>query len=273
MSSPVNAREASFETAAAWLRQAKRVVAFTGAGISQESGIPTFRDDAGLWREFPPDRFARVGSLVKLAATEPDEVARFLLAVLDPIAAASPNPGHRALAAFASHVRTEVITQNIDGLHQDAGSHPVHQIHGSLLEVAGAGGELVRTLTRADLARIVKGLRKSLTRRFRLGHVLSAVHPLLGFGSGFVQRPRVVLFGDAMAEPDWSRAQAAARACDVMLVVGTSGEVWPASQLPTDAAARGARLIAVNPDEVEADVWLRGRSGEVLPELLALTWT
>lgn len=262
------AREAPLERAASWLRAAKRVVAFTGAGVSQESGIPTFRDGGGLWREFPPERFARPGALVEMALREPTEVARFLLAVLEPVALAAPNAGHRALAALEAHAHVDVITQNIDRLHHEAGSRAVHEIHGSLLEVEGAGGEVVRTLTRDELRDIVKRLRRSLTRRFRLGHVLSAVQPLMGLGTGFVHRPRVVLFGEALAEPDWTRAQEAARSCDLMLVVGTSGEVWPAASLPEVAAASGARVIGVNPDEVDGDVWLAGTAGDVLPRLV-----
>lgn len=266
------ANAAPLERAASWLREAKRIVAFTGAGISQESGIPTFRDGSGLWREFPPERFARPGSLVQLAVTDPTEVARFLLAVLEPVARAAPNPGHRALAALERHAHVDVVTQNIDRLHHDAGSRSVHEVHGSLLEVEGAGGEIVRTLSRAELLDIVRRLRRSLSRRFRLGHVLSAVHPLMGLGTGLVHRPRVVLFGEGMAEPDWTRAQEAAAACDLMLVVGTSGEVWPAASLPQLASERGARVIGVNPDEVEADVWLEGTSGDVLPRLVAHAW-
>lgn len=266
---PMIVGEAPLEQAASSLRKAKRVVAFTGAGMSQESGIPTFRDDSGLWREFPPERFARPGGLVEMALRNPTEVARFLLAVLEPVALAEPNAGHRALAAIEAHAHVDVITQNIDRLHHDAGSRAVHEIHGSLLEVEGAGGEVVRTLTRTELRDIVRRLKRSLSRRFRLGHVLTAVQPLMGLGSGFVHRPRVVLFGEAMAEPDWSRAQEAAQRCDLMLMIGTSGEVWPAASLPRIASAQGAPVIAVNPDEIEADVWLEGTAGEVLPRLVA----
>lgn len=261
------------ERAAAWLGAAERVVAFTGAGISQESGIPTFRDDGGLWLEFPPERFATMAGLVKTAATDPAEVARFLVALLEPVALAKPNAGHRALAALTDHTHVEVITQNVDGLHQEAGSSVVHEIHGTLLEVIGAGGDVVRTLTRADLQDIVKSLRRALGRRFlKLAPVLSSVHPLMGLGTGLLHRPRIVLFGEALAEPDWSRAQEAAKVCDLMLVVGTSGDVWPAASLPRIAAAAGARVLAVNPQEEEADLWLSGTAGEVLPRLVERAW-
>lgn len=260
--------EAQLEEAARWLREAKRVVAFTGAGISQESGIPTFRDDTGLWREFPPERFATAAGLLQIATKEPGELARFFLAILEPVAQAAPNAGHRALASLEGRVAVDVVTQNIDWLHQEAGNRVVHQIHGSLLEVVGAGGELVRTLTREQLRGMVTSLRRALSKRFQLPRVLKAIHPLTGIGTGFVHRPRVVLFGEPMAEPDWTHAQAAAKACDVMLVIGTSGEVWPAAALPREAAAAGARVIGVNPDEGEADLWLRGTSGDVLPRLV-----
>src|SRR5262245_29474469 len=121
--------------AASWLRGARRIAVFTGAGVSAESGIPTFRDDSGLWQKFPPEQFACWDGLLKTALTEPRQLAEFLVAVIEPIAQAQPNPGHRAIADLEKHVPVTVITQNVDGLHQEAGSTTVREVHGSFFEV------------------------------------------------------------------------------------------------------------------------------------------
>jgi NAD-dependent deacetylase len=257
------------ENAAELLRQARRVVVFTGAGISQESGIPTFRDDAGLWRDFDPARFASPAGLLETVRSEPEAFGRFLLAVLEPVADAAPNPGHAALAALEETHEVEIITQNIDGLHHEAGSDEIHQIHGSLLEVVGVTGHLVKRLSRMDLRRIVARLRRALRGRFRVPRIVRAVQPLLGLGGGLVHRPRVVLFGEGMAEPDWSLSREAVRRCQLLLAVGTSLEVWPAAGLVEEAREGGARVITINPERADGDVWLEGQAGVVLPAVVA----
>ena len=116
-----------------WLRRAGKVVVFTGAGASAESGVPTFRDDAGFWQEFAPEEFAHWKGLLATALVRPRRLAEFVYAVLGPIAAAEPNAGHRAIASLEKHANVTVVTQNIDGLHQEAGSRRVLEVHGSLL--------------------------------------------------------------------------------------------------------------------------------------------
>jgi NAD-dependent deacetylase len=256
--------EEALETAAGWLRNAERVVAFTGAGVSAESGIPTFRDAGGVWDEFDPAVFGTTSGLMQVAATRPAELARFMLGVIEPIAKAEPNAGHRALTRLAS----VVITQNVDGLHQEAGSETVWEIHGSLLKIVGANGAHVRTLTRDDLVEMAAQLHASMQGVLKLPRVLSAISPMLGLGAGLVHRPNVVMFGESLVEPDFTRSSEASARCDAMLLVGTSGEVWPANQLPVEAERNGAKLIGVGPEEIEADVWLLGNAGDVLPRLL-----
>ncbi len=185
--------------AARWLMESREVVVFTGAGASAESGIPTFRDDDGLWRTFPPDQFANWASLLRMAAARPARAAEFVCAVLQPIAA---------------------------------------------------------KLDRARLGRFV------------LLRVLAAVRPMAGVRPSGVYRPSVVLFGDALAEPAWSQALEACRRCDLLVQVGCSGAVWPAAMLPEVARSAGARVIAVDPTQSPADLWLRGTAAEVLPEIV-----
>jgi NAD-dependent deacetylase len=259
----------AFEEAARRLRAAGRVVVFTGAGISAESGIPTFRDDSGLWRDFPPEQFANWPGLVRAAFFRPARLVEFLHAVLAPIAAARPNPAHQAIAELEKHLITTVITQNVDGLHQAAGSLRVREVHGSFFKVVNLRGRFLRRLGRPDLQRVVERLRRARAGPFKLLRLCRAVAPLLGLSLRGVRRPAVVLFGDALAEPDWTFARADVQGCELMLVVGTSGAVMPAALLPVWARQQGARIIHVDPhDPGEGHLWLRGPAGDVLPQLV-----
>lgn len=255
-------------TAVLALRKAKRVVVFTGAGISAESGIPTFRDAGGFWQRFPPEKFATWSGLLQTALTHPRSVAEFVLNVVEPIARAQANAGHQAVAALAAHVNTTIITQNIDGLHQAAGSTDVLEIHGSLLEVIDAStGQVIQHFDRSQLIQIADTLRKyaagenslvSFLREFRQRY------PLDWLGR---HRPNLVLFGDAMAEPAWTQACRAADECDLFLSVGTSGAVYPAAMLPDRAAGHGATLITVDP-EPNGECPLQGTAATLLPKLI-----
>jgi len=259
---------AEFRQAARWLRGASEVVVFTGAGASAESGIATFRDQDGLWEEFPPEQYGHWAGLLRAAALRPRELARFALAVLEPIALATPNAGHRAIAEMERYTGVTVVTQNIDGLHTEAGSTVVHEIHGSLLEIVSLRGRFVRLISRREMLDIVESLRRATRRRLSLGRLLSAIRPILGVGARGTHRPNVVMFGQPMAEPDWGLAQQAARACDCMITVGTSGMVMPAASLPLEAGSAGAKLIRIDPEEGFGDLWLAGPSATVLPALV-----
>jgi NAD-dependent deacetylase len=255
-------------TAVLALRKAKRVVAFTGAGISAESGVPTFRDAEGFWRRFPPEKFATWKGLLSTAATDPRAVAEFVLNVVEPIAVAEPNPGHQALAELEQRVPTTVVTQNIDGLHQTAGSTMVLEVHGSLAEIVHAStGDVVHRLDREEMQRIAGILRDYSEKRTGLlsfARQLRKVHRFDWLGR---HRPNLVLFGDAMAEPAWTNASKAAENCDLFLSVGTSGAVYPAAMLPTLATNAGARVVTVDP-HVSGPCWLQGTAGSVLPKLM-----
>jgi NAD-dependent deacetylase len=258
----------SLNLAARWLRSAREVVVFTGAGMSAESGIPTFRDEGGLWQEFPPEEFATWHGLMHVTTASPRRVAEFLHALLEPIAAAKPNDGHLAIAALETQVHTVVVTQNIDGLHQEAGSTTVYEVHGSLLKIATRGGKFIKELSRREMLSVVAALDRARRGRFTLPRVLAAIRPLAGVGRRGVYRPRVVLFTDAMAEPDWSASVNAARHCDCLIQVGCSGMVYPAAMVPRDAKSAGARVIAIDPAECPADLWLPGTAATVLPALV-----
>lgn len=249
------------------LRRAQQIMVFTGAGVSAESGIATFRDEGGFWEKFPPERFAHPAGLMATLRDDPARLADFFREVLDPVARARPNPAHLAIAAFERAVPVVVVTQNVDGLHQEAGSTHVHEIHGSLLAVRSALGGL-RKLTRAQLLQVADALHHAGQGGSRL-RLLWALRRLLGVSLAGPYRPDVVMFGEPLREPDWTQASRAVHECDLMLVVGTSGLVLPAASLPTSARARGARVLIVDPHPPdEPGLWLEGKAGQVLPTLL-----
>jgi NAD-dependent deacetylase len=230
-----------------WLREASSVAALTGAGISAESGIPTFRGAGGLWRQFraedlaTPEAFARDPRLV----WEWYDWRRGL------IARAEPNAGHRALAELERRAgRFTLITQNVDGLHDRAGSRNVLKVHGDIWMVrcTACGRE-----TRDDRVPLPE-----LPPRCECGGLL---------------RPGVVWFGEPLPENVWREAEQATRLAGVFLVIGTAAVVYPAAGLVPLAKAAGAKVIEINLDETpysaQVDCSLRGRAGELLPEVIA----
>ncbi|MEB2336516.1 MAG: NAD-dependent deacylase [Burkholderiales bacterium] len=237
----------------AWVQAAHRLVVFTGAGMSAESGIPTFRDAlTGLWARFDPEQLATEAAF----RADPPTVWRWYAERRVAIASAQPNDAHRAIAAFqARGRRVSVVTQNIDGLHARAGSHGVLELHGNILRakcLEGCG----------DPERIEPGFDWRADPR----------EPPPCPRCGAPLRPDVVWFGELLPQQVFSRAERAALGCDLMLVVGTSALVHPAAGLPLLARQAGARIAVVNPQDTPldalADRVLRGTAGSVLPKLL-----
>jgi NAD-dependent deacetylase len=256
------------ETAAGWLRDAERIVVFTGAGISAESGIATFRDADGFWQKYPPEQFATWDGLLNQSARDPASLVDFLLELLTPIAQAEPNTGHLALAALEQHRPVTLITQNVDRLHQQAGSRSVKEIHGTLFEIVSEDGNWLGNLSRPELLKVVRAIQAAKDSCFKQTSLAVVVRPMLGLGPEGFYRPNLVLFGDGMNEPDWTESLAAAQSCDVFLTVGTSGLVLPAAMLPREAAAHGAKCIAIDPAEESGDLWLKGTAAQVVPALV-----
>ena len=237
--------------AAGWLAAAGRVVVSTGAGMSRESGIPTFRDALeGLWARFDPRELATEEGFRRNPRRVWSWYAGRRRRVLD----ARPHPGYFALVELEALVPAlTVVTQNVDGLHAIAGSADVVELHGSLRRV------------------------KCLDRHHPFDGDLpdggddAEADPPPCPVCGSPLRPDVVWFGEMLPERAVERAWALAERCGVLLLVGTSGTVWPAAELPHVAKRAGARVIEVNPEPSEltqvADVFLQGRAGEVLPAL------
>lgn len=245
--------DSDLERAAELIAKARHGVAFTGAGISAESGIPTFRGEGGLWRRYDPFKVSSIESFL----ADPSSYWSVARERGRESLAAEPNRAHVALAALeaAGHLRA-VVTQNTDGLHAAAGSARVIELHGS--------GRRVRCLdcgAEESRAEVQQRLEDELPPRCR---ACGGIHI----------KPTVVFFGEAMPVAATAAAFELARACDLMLVVGSSLVVYPAADVPATAAEAGAPLVIVNaeptPLDEAATVVIHGRAGEVLPRLAEL---
>ena len=233
--------------AAAELSKAQHVCVLTGAGISAESGIPTFRDAlTGLWANFRAEDLATPEAFER----DPKFVWDWYEFRRELVRQAEPNPGHFALAELARRVpRFTLVTQNVDGLHQRAGSTGVLEYHGNILRD--------RCCVEQVIADRSEDSRHGLPRCAACGGLL---------------RPDVVWFGEAIPRGPMLAAADAAESCDVFLSIGTSSLVYPAAGLAESALRAGATVIEVNPERTDlsraADVVLPGPSGELLPRLL-----
>jgi NAD-dependent deacetylase len=228
------------------LKGCKALAVSTGAGISKESGIPTFRDaQEGLWANYNPEELATPQGFLN----NPELVWRWYEERRAKISEKKPNPGHYAIVdlekAFPNFT---LITQNIDNLHRVAGSQNIVEFHGNIFKL------------------------KCFDNEHPIGELPDddRIPPRCHCGS--MIRPDVVWYGEVPSEDSFRRAGTALENCDVLLVVGTSGLVYPAAAFPTHAKQAGAFVIEVNPEPSAitpiADIFLQGPSGEVLPKLV-----
>ncbi|MGJ7511677.1 SIR2 family NAD-dependent protein deacylase [Variovorax sp. GT1P44] len=238
----MNESNAPLDTAIELLRSARRIVVFSGAGLSKASGIPTYRDADGLWMNQNAVQFSHADDL----ARDPAGFTKFWAQRLAVVEAAKPNPGHLALAQLQRlRPSTRLITQNVDGLLTLAGGMDVLELHGSL-------------------------------RRWRCDHCGNRRGPWLLHRCkrcGSRARPDVVMFGEMLNQGVLMDAQMAAEESDVFVVVGSTAVVHPAADLPLLSLARGGRLITLNMEALHLDASaaavLRGASEDLLPRLLA----
>jgi NAD-dependent deacetylase len=243
--------------AARTLSAARAVAVISGAGMSAESGVPTFRGPGGLWRTFRPEDVATPEAF----ARTPTLVWEWYWWRRRRIAEARPNLGHLALARLETRFpHFTLFTQNVDGLHAEAGSRAVVELHGNIWRARCAREPAHVENQRASPIPDVDPERPA-------GRVSLPMCALCGAPL----RPDVVWFGEALEPLALDRAAAAVRACDVLLLVGTSAVVYPVAALPSLARQGQAVVIEVNVDETaftsQADIVLRGPSGRVLPEL------
>jgi NAD-dependent deacetylase len=240
----------ALQTAARALARSARLAVFTGAGVSKESGIPTFREpETGLWAQYDPMQLATPEAYRE----NPAFVWSWYEHRFGVTADAEPNPGHLAIAELEQLLpKVDVITQNIDGLHQRAGSSHVIELHGSMHSF-----------------RCIEGRH----RGYRWEDFSDQTEkPPRCPECGDYLRPEVVWFGEGLPPDAFGAAQHLSAGCDVMLIVGTSGVVYPAAAMPLIAKEAGATVIDVNPEwdalARTSDVFLQGPGGEVLPKLV-----
>lgn len=234
-----------------WLREAESVAVITGAGISAESGVPVFRGPGGIWRKYRAEELASPQAF----AQDPKLVWEWYNWRREIIAPTEPNAGHRALVEIERAIDDfTLITQNVDGLHDLAGSkHPL-KLHGDIWEtVCTRCGE------------------RLVNRDVPLEHLppYCHCHPKA------VLRPAVVWFGEALPYAVWEQAEAAVKRAELLLVVGTSAVVYPASGLITIGMRNGARTVEINahrtPVSDSVDLRLGGNAAEILPDLVGVS--
>ena len=235
-----------FDTVAQKLKGSKKIVFVTGAGISQESGIPTFRGKDGYWRKYDPMKLASIDAFYddpKLVWEWYEDRRKNILSV-------KPNEGHFAISQMEEFKDIVVLTQNIDGLHQRSGSTNVLELHGSIIRIK---------CTVCDFT-------DNITENFEL------LPPKCKCGS--MLRPDVVWFGEPLPQNIWQSAIKEASVCDVMVIVGTSLVVSPANTLPVYAKQNGAILIEVNPEKTvmsnDMTLSIQATSVGVLPKMLSI---
>jgi len=236
------------------LRRANHVAALTGAGISAESGIPTFREaQTGLWSRYQSEELATPEAFSR----NPRLVWDWYSWRRELISKAEPNPGHYALVEMEKRIPIfTLITQNVDGLHRRAGS-------GARLPILELHGNIQRNKCFTE------------NRPVETWEETGEIPPRCPYCGGFV-RPDVVWFGESLPEEALNAAFEAARLCEIFLVIGTSGLVHPAASLPYAAAESGAAIVEINPEPTPlsklARFTLEGLSGKILPSLVKATW-
>jgi len=233
------------------LREASSPVALTGAGVSQESGLRTFRDaQTGLWSQYKPEELASPQAF----ARDPKLIWDWYAWRREAVKGVRPNPGHYALAEMEKLLpEFTLITQNVDGLHRMAGNQNVLELHGNIQRVRCADCYTVAETWEEELESV----------------------PLCQICGGLL-RPDVVWFGEALPRDQLEAAVNAARSCDVFFSIGTSGVVQPAASLAFAAHNHGAFVVEVNAERTpltpKADFALHGKSGEILPQLVKVVW-
>ncbi|KAG7308041.1 hypothetical protein JYU34_006681 [Plutella xylostella] len=255
------------------LKSAKNVVILSGAGISAESGIPTFRGAGGLWRKYQATALATPGAFRE----NPSLVWEFYHYRREVAAKAQPNAGHLAIAKYEENHATDknitVITQNVDGLHARAGSKSLVELHGNLYKTRCTKCKEVLVNTDSPICEALAG--KGAPDSAQIGSdipVKSLPHCQKATCGGLL-RPHIVWFGEGLEPEVLNKAEAAMSACDVCLVVGTSSVVYPAAMFAPQAAARGATVAEFNieptPATPEFHYYFEGPCGTVLPLVLS----
>ena len=239
--------EAALQDIRSRLGQAKSVTVLTGAGISADSGVPTFRGAEGLWKDFRPEELASPDAFER----DPTLVWEWYNWRRELLATKNPNPGHQALVELEQRCeRFWLITQNVDGLHAAAGSRKLSEIHGNIWKVRCTGCGVVKDNRDVPIEILPK---------------CSSCHGLL--------RPHIVWFGESLDPEDLQHSYEALRTCEILLIIGTSGLVYPAASFGPVAKDQGAFIAELNLDPTPntdlVDIAIQGRAKDLVPQLLS----
>jgi NAD-dependent deacetylase len=250
-----------------------KVVCLSGAGISAESGVPTFRGKGGLWEKYDPEIYAHTEGLVSLFRTHPEKIADFLIDFYAVLLEARPNFAHLALGVLEkNNILTSVITQNVDNLHQSAGSRNVIELHGNAFRIRCMRCSKTITLEKERTKEMLELLKINRNSHLGLLRVLSRYFPRCICQGRY--RIDIVLFGEELAQDELSRAKQHLDNCNTLLVVGSSLVVYPAAGLPLYAKERGVKLIEINnePSSLShlCDYKIIGQASRILPEILSV---
>lgn len=250
-----------------------KVVCLTGAGISAESGIPTFRGKGGLWERYDPEIYAYPEGLISTLRTHPKNLVNFIVDFYSVLEKAHPNPAHIALAVLEKEgILNSVITQNIDNLHKEAGNRNIIELHGNAFRIVCMGCRKKITLEKERIKQLIQLLKINQDSHFKILKVLSRYFPRCNCGARF--RIDIVLFGEMLPEDELSCAYKELDKCNTLLIIGSSMVVYPAADLPLYAKEKGAKLIEINSEPTAlsnlCDYKVFGSSSEALPEILSI---
>lgn len=258
--------EDAIESAAQIIARANYAMAYTGAGISAESGIPTFRDPGGIWDRFDPEEVGSPGGIMGFAMQHPERIRDFLMESLATFEKADPNPGHYGLVELEEMgILKSVVTQNIDDLHAIAGNTRVYEVHGNLYRFRCTSCDWMEKYDREEILGKVKGVLNQ--EPFSIQGLLEGLPQCDCSG---IMRPDVVMFGEEVQQ--LAKSYAEAQRADVIIVLGTSGVVWPAAGVPYEGKKSRAKIIEINPTESAfqdiTDVYIKDLSGKVMPKII-----
>jgi len=229
-----------------YIKNFKYVIALTGAGISVKSGIPTFRGKEGIWRKYNSEVYGTLSGLTKLFLISPSKVVNFAYEFGKTICNAKPNKMHFFLAELEKNGNLKaIITQNIDNLHQKAGNKNVIEIHGNFFKWFCKKCRKEKIFRESEMIEFLKGMNKIKGRK----NLIKKYYEFAKCECGGHLRPSIVFFGELLPEKEYRKAEEEVKRCDLILTIGTSGIVAPASTLPLIAKENGAKLIDINPGE------------------------
>lgn len=262
-----NIPHSAIQEAKAILQDAHRIAVLTGAGMSAESGVPTYRDaQTGLWEKYSPEQLATREAM----SNQPELVWSWILHQARVMRSVQPHEGHKALGRWQKQLDAnggalEIVTQNIDDLHERAGAEVLAHLHGTTFTFRCFECDAPSDYVLEDATEEQLEARPELEQM-----VLEEPPACHSCSHGFI-RPDIVMFGELLPQQAMDDALEAVRTADVALVVGTSNIVQPAASLPIAASAAGAKVIEVNPNVTplteDVDVYINGTARNVLPEL------